>query len=578
MNLIIKQITFQGLKGAVDERQHDLYYHTLVEGDNGQGKTTIGDVICYGLYGCNLLGGVKTDILLNRGSKDMMVTLDIDVDGGSHIITRQRKGNATSIYLDGQKVNQADLSQLLPTKEVFLTIFNPDYFLTLSEPDGRALISKFLKPIEQEDVLQSLSAHEWELLQSRHWRDINVYISELRDDIKQSEIDITKAVGAIESYKDDLKKLSPTNVTIEQYGLKQDEQRRQLAAMEAALNDIDDQIRALDQSKPSLMPIPKKDDLIKHIQTPDYVDTTALSDEVNNLKAQWRILNDQLGQWSALSDKSICPTCKQTIEPGYLDVAKRELLDQIADIRKQGAIKDTELQQVIERNNAMQAEYRQYMDEEERQAAAKIAEVEQENAKRMAEHESIYKADRDKLIAEHNRLKQEMSDYNTQSSQILLALKDDLNQQARIEQIQESIRNQEDNKACYLREKYYSEQVLSAAQNYVMRQVEMQYEQIKKHLDHTDIRLKKIVKTTGEVKDCFEVTYDDKMINQLSRSERIKAGVEISHLMRQLTGQNAPLFVDNAESITTPVVPQDGQCITCIVVKGQPLIIKEDDR
>lgn len=578
MNLIIKQITMQGLRGATEERQHDLYYHTLVEGDNGQGKTTIGDAICYGLYGCNLLGGVKTDILLNRGSKEMMVTLDIDVDGGRHIITRQRKGNTTSIYLDGQKVNQADLAQLLPTKEVFLTIFNPDYFLTLSEPDGRALISKFLNPIEQDEVLQSLSAHELELLSSRPWRDINVYIAELRDDIKQSEIDITKAVGAIESYKEDLKKLSPTNVTIEQYGLRQDNQRRQLAVMEAALNKIDEQIRELDQSKPTLLPIPKKDDLIKPIQTPEYIDTTALSNEVNSLRAQWRILNDQLGQWSALSDKSICPTCKQTIDPGYLDAAKRDLLDQIADVRKQGAIKDTELQQVFERNNALQAEYRQCVDDEERQAAAKIAEVEQQNAQRMAEHEAIYKADRDRLIVEHNRLKQEMSDYNAKSSQILLALKDDLNQQARIEQIQESIRNQEDNKACYLREKYYSEQVLSAAQNYVMRQVEMQYEQIKKHLDHTDIRLKKIVKTTGEVKDCFEVTYDDKMINQLSRSERIKAGVEISHLMRQLTGQNAPLFVDNAESITTPVVPQDGQCITCVVLKGQPLTIKEDNR
>ena len=105
--------------------------------------------------------------------------------------------------------------------------------------------------------------------------------------------------------------------------------------------------------------------------------------------------------------------------------------------------------------------------------------------------------------------------------------------------------------------------------------MELQAAQLTPYMQHVEIRLKEIVKTTGESKDCFKVTYDGKLTNQLSASEKIKAGLEVSQLLKQLSGCVVPAFVDNAESITSSVKPDAGQCIECRVVSGQSLMIQE---
>ena len=58
-----------------------------------------------------------------------------------------------------------------------------------------------------------------------------------------------------------------------------------------------------------------------------------------------------------------------------------------------------------------------------------------------------------------------------------------------------------------------------------------------------------VVKTTGELKDVFRFTYNGRRYDRLSLSEKIRAGAEVSELVKRLTGRNYPVFFDNMESV-----------------------------
>ena len=91
-------------------------------------------------------------------------------------------------------------------------------------------------------------------------------------------------------------------------------------------------------------------------------------------------------------------------------------------------------------------------------------------------------------------------------------------------------------------------------------------------LNRVDIVLFETVKKTGVAKDVFKFSYDGRPYRYLSLSEKIKAGLEVSELIKRLTGRNYPVFIDNGESV--PVIDNvrpSGQAIIAQVVKGAPL-------
>ena len=51
------------------------------------------------------------------------------------------------------------------------------------------------------------------------------------------------------------------------------------------------------------------------------------------------------------------------------------------------------------------------------------------------------------------------------------------------------------------------------------------------------------------MKDVFRFEYNGRRYDRLSLSEKIRAGMEVSELMKRLTGRNYPVFVDNMESV-----------------------------
>lgn len=84
-----------------------------------------------------------------------------------------------------------------------------------------------------------------------------------------------------------------------------------------------------------------------------------------------------------------------------------------------------------------------------------------------------------------------------------------------------------------------------------------------------------MVKSTGEVKDTFKFEYSGRRYDWLSLSEKIRAGMEVSELMKRLSGRNYPVFVDNMESVDDLAnVRPTGQIIMAKCVSGAALQVK----
>ena len=120
-------------------------------------------------------------------------------------------------------------------------------------------------------------------------------------------------------------------------------------------------------------------------------------------------------------------------------------------------------------------------------------------------------------------------------------------------------------------------QLIDEAIQYMTKRVELMLKGLK--MNHTEIVLTEIVKTTGEIKDCFRFSYDEKDYKYLSLSERVRAGLEVSMLLQRLSGRNYPIFVDNGESICSfGKVQPSGQVMIARVVNNQPLQVTYKSR
>ena len=89
--------------------------------------------------------------------------------------------------------------------------------------------------------------------------------------------------------------------------------------------------------------------------------------------------------------------------------------------------------------------------------------------------------------------------------------------------------------------------LIADAAVYASKRAEMTFSALR--MNRVEISLFDVVKSTGEWKDAFKFTYNGRRYDRLSLSEKVRAGMEVSELVKRLTGRNYPVFVDNMESI-----------------------------
>jgi len=133
--------------------------NTLVVGENGSGKSTMLDALCFGLFGKAFRNVNKPNLLNSINGKDCVVEVEFDNNNKSYKIIRGIKPNVFEIYCDGELLNQdaaaRDYQEYLEkfilklnyksfTQIVILGSASFVPFMQLSASDRRAIIEDLL--------------------------------------------------------------------------------------------------------------------------------------------------------------------------------------------------------------------------------------------------------------------------------------------------------------------------------------------------------------------------------------------------------------------------------------------------
>ena len=119
------------------------------------------------------------------------------------------------------------------------------------------------------------------------------------------------------------------------------------------------------------------------------------------------------------------------------------------------------------------------------------------------------------------------------------------------------------------------------AQKLYISYIEEKMKLAKQYLKDVDIKFYSVLKTTGEIKEDFIITYKNSPLSDLSRSETIATALEFANMFNKITGAKFPIFIDDYESCTDydfiNQYSEDTQLIISRVEKGNLLKIADSN-
>lgn len=515
----ILALTAEGFKSFSEPRGFTFDDVSYITGRNGLGKTTIADAIAYAIMGVPFFGEQSLDRLYTIGFRNMRVELKLEADGAEHTLTRERIGDVTTVTWDGAVMRQTDLNNMFGDRDTFLSIFNPLYFIEILGDKGRGLLERCLPPVKPEDALARLSEDERALIERGNFPP---NLEKLRARLREAEESIIYAEG-----QSDLLDLQARERRAETERLE-----REIYALETKKNTGFD-FEALRERLAELNV--KYDEASRDAKGAP--DISKLENEFEALKTEYERDRNTL---SKLRAGITCPTCRQQITEESLPEVKSSfehgiklLFERGRELREKLSLAERDPTETL---SAIKAEIQSI------ESDIRFGGLEPDELWRL---EGLIK-DRDKLLRD------------IQASAGKTSVTVNLTEQKKLA---------EETKA-----------VIAAAKLYEEERAAMLFSDFKL-LNRVNVVLYDVVKSTGEAKSVFKFSYDGRPYKFLSLSEKIKAGLEITELLRRLTDSRYPVFIDNGESV--PVIDNvrpSGQIFIAQVVKGAKLEVKSSSK
>lgn len=601
--LHILSLTVQGFKGFAESRTFTFSDMNTITGHNGQGKTSIADAIAFAVAGVPFYGGARLDHLYHQGTRDISVLLEFeDENGAAHRLARRRVKDNMELTLDERPITQRDLTIMFGERDLFLSIFNPRYFIDVLGTKGRDLLERYLPEVPREQVMAALSEHNQELLNQQEFLSAEAFAKKLREEIAQLNRDMIYTQGQ--------KDLQKTQAEEHAHQLSDKQERRQRLTLEL---DTLEARRTTGFDGSSLTErlaelYARYEELIR--EQPDGPELTAELDAqiqaaaqaLEQVKArvyqskyaqamsdaQARI--DALGQEVSRQKHIImglrsgvqCPMCKQTVTEATLPQVRDEFKASVNGLCRQGREQAGQLAELKELDAKALDKFNEFKQADTDKAEAALAELNarrasllenarQKNTQRQQEIDQLHsEIQNTELDLEYGRLVQDEYERLCSIREQLVTLDAEigvLNELASAPP--PTMLDMERLEA----EKTEKESILTALGVYIAKRVELSLARLK--MNRVAISLYDVVKSTGEMKDVFKFTYEDRPYVCLSGSERIRAGLEVAELVKNLVGVDYPVFIDDAERV--PVIDNvrpSGQIFVAKVVKGAALSVQ----
>ena len=566
-----------GFKSFAEPTELTFGNPTVITGGNGRGKTSIADAIAYAVTGLPFFAERNIDRLHSESDQELFVTLRfVDDKGAAHELTRSHKGSRTGIVYDGQELRQLDLTEMFGEKDVFLSIFNPLYFIEELGDEGKNLLQRYLPMIPQEKVLAELAEPIREKLPAETLLSPEGRVKRLRKDIRELESTVIYLQGQqdliqsqkvsgnskraeLEAKREALMNEKSALETKRYAGIDKAELESTLTDLSAQYSELfndDGDNNELDELDKQLYEQTQKL-AARSASAYESKFTQAIADASGRVKALAAKYNAEVSAGKAIVPGFVCPTCRRAVTETDVPIVRKAFQESISGIVAEGKEQRVQLEELKVMDAESQATFQKFKEEDVAKLQQNVRELTEKrgrlldgsrgaSAQKRAQLEELRGRMRTltsdleygKLTPEeYDRLKacgEEIHQLEAELSALQsAALPDEAEIETKIKAAQEKITELKGSVSCLLL--------------YIAKRVELTLAELK--MNRVSISLYDIVKSTGEVKDVFRFEYNGRRYDRLSLSEKIRSGMEVSELMKRLTGRNYPVFVDNMESV-----------------------------
>lgn len=587
----ITGMTISGFKSYQEPTDLNFGPLTTVTGGNGQGKTSIADAIAFAVTGLPFFGKRGIDRLHNEVNPDVSITLRfVDGAGALHELTRFRRKDRMTIVYDGYEIRQSNLTDMFGERDVFLSILNPLYFIEELGDDGKNLLERYLPAISHEEVLAQLSEATRLALKNESLLSPDVYLKKRREEIRgleeriaylsgQKDLAASQREGHVQKVAEAEQRL--TDLQAEETALENRQfEGLDAAAMKEHLVELSSRYDELardsrtdaDAQQKKLQSLREK---IARRQGEQYQPkyAAALAEEQAAVKALGAQYKKEGEAFKAFAPGSVCPTCHRPVTAQTLPEVQAELKRSAAALLEAGKERQAYIAELQDLERKSRDTFEQFKADDLEKWRAEIAELERQGASVSADALAALRMEIQGLTAdlEYGRLSQKEYDRMVECRELRRQTEAEL---AALKNIAGQDPEEFDRAIGEAREQIgETKRMIGNVALYVSKRAEMTFSKLK--MNRVAISLYDVVKTTGEVKDAFQFTYQGRQYDRLSLSEKIRAGMEVSELMKRLTGRNYPVFVDNMESVDDLAnVRPTGQVIMARCVKGAALSVQ----
>ena len=585
----------------------------IIFGDNATGKTTVFDSMCWLLFGKDSLDRSDFEIkTLINGEPIHKVNHEVEGefindDGTQFTLKRVYRekysnprggdtkltGHTTDYFVNDVPVKEKEYKAYinnLISDDVFKLITNPLYFNEqYSWQNRRKLLLEMCGNVDDETVIRNhgelrkllsilngRTVEEQKKIVAAKKTVINkeldmipVRIDEAIRNKPEVQSDKNKLKADIETFNAGINQLEEEAAVIKN-GLKETEVKSKIRDIKRTIDERRNQVLSdYDKEKTrlrgeyefSLKQLKaieqERDRLVDHnYETGKNIERE--NKRIEKLKEEFNAFNTQE------FDDVNCPTCGQ---PYPYD--KRESLKEAFNMQK--ATNLEEWQKLIDSAENMK---RSYIEQEEIVAVKidgltnQVEEQQQDYERKFKAYENLEQPDIDEdsiymdLQAQLFLLESELDDTDTTNSYEAInkdidemkakrtQLVDELNKHELIETIDERVKELERKQQQLANDKNELDEAMFLMDEFIKAKVDMLEQSINSHFEYARFKMFNVL-VNGNIEECCETTYKGVPYRSMNNAARMNVGLDIINALTKYFKVDAPVFIDNAEAVTS---------------------------
>lgn len=598
----------------------------IIFGDNATGKTTIFDSMCWLLFGKDSLDRSDFEIkTLVNGEPIHKVNHEVEGefsndDGTQFTLKRVYRekysnprggdtkltGHTTDYFINEVPVKEKEYKAFINNminEDVFKLITNPLYFNEqYSWQNRRKLLLEICGDVDDETVIRNHGELR-KLLSILNGRTVEeqkkivaVKKAAINKELDTIPVRIDEAIRnkpEVQSNKDKLKAdIETFNTGINQLeeeaaviknGLKETEVKSKIRNIKRTIDERRNQVLSdYDKEKTrlrgeyefslkQLKAIEQERDRLADHNYETGKNIERENKRIEKLKEEFNAFNAQE------FDDVNCPTCGQPYPE-----AKREILKEAFNMQK--ATNLEEWQKLIDDAENMK---RSYIEQEEIVAVKidgltnQVVEQQQDYERKFKAYEELEQPDINKdsiymdLQAQLFLLESELDDTDTANSYEAInkdidemkakrtQLVDELNKHELIESIDERVKELERKQQQLANDKNELDEAMFLMDEFIKAKVDMLEQSINSHFEYARFKMFNVL-VNGNIEECCETTYKGVPYRSMNNAARMNVGLDIINALTSYFKVNAPVFIDNAEAVTS-FIPCHSQVIQLFV-------------